>query len=135
MIKTVKFLENEEFIMNLLISTYENNVENFNNELKKLKEKGKIQLGDTISLSTSLSLAISDLEYLIEKCDKVVKKIDSTFWRFLFKENKKKVLELKKRFQEGLENLSKQMKKVEEIEEALNEKFAKAIVEKAFASV
>lgn len=135
MIKTVKFLENEEFIMNLLISTYESHVENFNNELKKLKEKGKVQFGDTIALSTSLSLAMSDLNYLIEKCDKIVEKIDSTLWRFLFKENKKRVLELKKKFQEGLENHSKQMKKVEEIEKSLSEMFAKAVVEKAFASI
>ena len=134
--RTIKFLENEEFVMNLIISTYQNHVENFNKALSELEEKGKVQLGDTIALSTPLTLAISDLNYLIEKCDKIVEELDSTFWKkLLFKENKKKVIELKRKFQKELENLSEKMKKVEEIENDLNEKFAKAIVERAFATI
>ena len=100
--RTIKFLENEEFVMNFIISTYQNHVENFNKALNELKEKGKVQLGDTIVLSTSLALAISDLNYLIEKCDKIVEKLDSTFWKkLLFRGNKKKVIELKEEFQKN----------------------------------
>ena len=115
MIKTIRFIQSEEFIMNLNLGMFQSHLEAYDNAVKELSGK-EVEWYDMSRLSISLCLAISSAEGLIAKCDEILKRIQKLFLgKYLLFEAKENTQELKNKLQEQLPILNSRLEEVERV--------------------
>ena len=114
MIKTIRFIQEEEFVINLNLGMFQGHLESYDRLVKELPER--VEWYDMSKLSTSLCLAISSAEYLIARCDGILQRIQKLILgKYLLSKAKEEILELKNKLKDQLTILNSRMEEVERV--------------------